>query len=135
MNTTRHTFSVTHCDNYENTGNCKTLAAAQSLANKHGSDAIFIRGATLTTKTDTLYMVFTPHEGWAFIDATEEDLATSATPTNLAETATVYSMDVARVAGRDAFDGVNVERVPDEDCFTWSSELLNEAELVEAVES
>lgn len=32
-------------------------------------------------------------------------------------------------------DGVNVERVPDEDCFTWSSEILNEAELVEAVES
>ena len=113
MNTTRHTFSVTHCDNYENTGNCKTLAAAQSLANKHGSQHIFIRGATLTTKTDTLYMVFTPREGWAFIDATEEDFATSATPSedkpnltfnhlrNISETATVYSMDVARVAGQD----------------------------------
>ena len=82
MNTTRHTFSVTHCDNYENTGNCKTLAAAQSLANKHGSYEIFIRSQERTTDTDTLYMVFTPRQGWSFIDATEDDFAERATPAN-----------------------------------------------------
>lgn len=101
MNTTRHTFSVTHCDNYENTGNCKTLAAAQSLANKHGSQQIFIRSQECTTDTDTLYMVFVPHKGWTFLSASEVNFAERATPTNLAETATIYSMDVARVAGRD----------------------------------
>ena len=111
MNTTRHTFSVTHCDNYENTGNCKTLAAAQSLANKHGSQHIFIRGATRTTDTDNIYMVFVPHTGWEFITATEDDFAERATPTDLAETATVYSMDVARVAGRDAFDGIDEQDI------------------------
>ena len=38
-----------------------------------------------------------------------------------------YTMD-------ELTDGQDLEQVIDTDCFTWSSEIVNEADLVEAVE-
>ena len=114
MNTTKITFYIMPKLTEGPLGDCKTLTAAKTLANKHGVSMIYARqNGALNGSAMFIFDISTAIGKWSLLSADESWFAERATPANpiphikagdrrfLAETAAVYSMDVARVAGRD----------------------------------